>query len=393
MNVSYRIALLFNANKVYDRQVIEGIGRYLQSSPNNWSIFIEDTFVYDKNSIDMLCIDGIIADFDDQETIQSLKQVNIPIVAVGGSYQDISLYPHFPYVATDNYALIEMAFNHLKQKGITHFAFYGLPCETEQHWAKQRENAFIQLMQKNEHSINIYLGELFNSQNWFSSLSYLREWLKSLPVHTGIIAVTDARARHLLQACEDLHIAIPEQICIIGIDNEELIQYLSRVSLSSVLQGTKQLGYQAAKLLHRLLDNRPIDKELIIIPPLKVEERQSTDYRCLKDPFVIQAMHYIRHHACDGIKVEQVLEHIKISRSNLEARFKKETNQTIHQVIHSEKMERAKRLLTQTDISIQEVSESCGYPSLQYFYSAFKKDQHKTPKEFREALKNSCFSS
>lgn len=384
----YRIALLFNANKVYDRGVVEGVGQYLQVSQSTWDIFVEDDFVYHRDTIESLSIDGIIADFDDPETVELLQNVKVPIIAVGGSYQNPAYYPDYPYVATDNYALVESAFLHLKQKGINQFAFYGLPTDNERHWANERRDAFVSLMRKYEHQSAVYLGDKIHSANWRDAQAKLGEWLQTLPQHTGIIAVTDARARHLLQACEYLKIAVPEQLCVIGIDNEELIQYLSRVSLSSVVQGTKQIGYQAAKMLHYLLNGQKVGHTPILIPPLKVEQRSSTDYRSLQDPFVIQAMHYIRHRACQGIKTEQVLDHLRISRSNLEQRFKEEMNKTIHQVIHEEKLERAKYMLRFTDISIQEIAEVCGYPSLQYFYAVFRKEYNQTPKEFREMGRN-----
>ncbi|WP_109078266.1 XylR family transcriptional regulator [Aggregatibacter kilianii] len=379
----YRIALLFNANKVYDREVVEGVGQYLQASQCMWDIFVEDEFIYHKDTINHLSIDGIIADFDDAETVELLKQVSIPVIAVGGSYQNPDFYPNLPYVATDNYALMETAFLHLKQKGITNFAFYGLDTEETKHWANERKHAFLALMHKYEHKSAVYLGGKTDSLNWSQEQANVTDWLKTLPPHTGIIAVTDARARHILQACETAGIAVPEQLCVIGIDNEELIQYLSRVSLSSVAQGTREIGYQAAKLLHRLLTGQKVSATPLLIPPVKVIERSSTDYRSLRDPLVKQAMHYIRHRACQGIKAEQVLDHLRTSRSNLEARFKAEMNKTIHQVIHEEKINRAKQLLRRSDIPIQEISDICGYPSLQYFYSVFKKEFNQTPKEFR----------
>ena len=380
----YRIALLFNANKVYDREVMEGVGQYLQASQCTWDIFVEDDFVYHKDTIESLSIDGVIADFDDPETVALLQNVNAPTIAVGGSYQNPDFYPDLPYVATDNYALVEMAFLHLQQKGLNHFAFYGIPTEDEKHWAVERQNAFLSLMRQYEHQSAVYLGDKITSENWAEAQFKLGGWLKSLPPHTGIIAATDARARHLLQACEALKIAVPEQLCVIGIDNEELIQYLSRISLSSVTQGTRKIGYQAAKMLDNLLNGQKVSHKPILIPPLKVEQRSSTDYRSLQDPLVMQAMHYIRQRACQGIKTEPVLDSLRISRSNLEQRFKTEMNKTIHQVIHEEKLKRAKHMLRFTDVSIQEIAEVCGYPSLQYFYAVFKKEYGQTPKEFRE---------
>ncbi|MFU2114358.1 XylR family transcriptional regulator [[Pasteurella] aerogenes] len=384
MEQRFKVALLFNANKIYDRGVIEGIGQYIQASQCTWDIFMEDEFIYHSDTIKNLSIDGIIADYDDPETIELLKNIEVPIIGVGSSYQNPEDYPNVPYVATDNNALIENAFLHLKQKGIDQFAFYGYPTAQKKHWSVERLNAFIQLMEKYEHKPNFYLGDQIHSYNWGVSQEKLCGWIKTLPLHTGIIAVTDARARHLLQACEYLKIAVPDQLCIIGIDNEELIQYLSRVSLSSVVQGTKQIGYQAAKLLHKRLLNQPVSNKPMLIQPLKIEERRSTDYRSLQDPLVIQAMHFIRHRATQGIKTEQVLDHLRVSRSNLEQRFKEEMHKTIHQIIHEEKLARAKQLLHLTDLPIQEIAEVCGYPSLQYFYAVFKKELNLTPKAFRD---------
>ncbi|WP_118846003.1 XylR family transcriptional regulator [Haemophilus haemolyticus] len=379
----YKIALLFNANKVYDRQVVEGIGQYIQASQCMWDIFVEDEFIYHTNTINQLSIDGIIADFDDPKTVELLQHTLIPTIAVGSSYKQVDFYPHFPYVATDNAALVEMALSHLQEKGLSQFAFYGLQVNTHKHWSIERRDAFVELMEKNHYPIYLYEGVQVHAQNWLEEQQKLIVWLKSLPSHTGIIAVTDARARHLLQACEYSKIAVPEELCVIGIDNEELIQYLSRVSLSSVEQGAREIGYQAAKLLHKLFNGQKAPSTPILIPPITVHTRNSTDYRSLSDPLVIQAMHYIRHRACHGIKVEQVLDHLEISRSNLEQRFKNEMDRTIHQVIHEEKIARAKNLLEQTDISIQEIADICGYPSVQYFYSVFKKEFEMTPKEFR----------
>ena len=380
----FRISLLFNANKVYDRQVVEGVGEYLQASQTDWDIFIEEDFRCRIDNIRECLGDGVIADYDDNEIEALLKNVDVPIVGVGGSYHRPEDYPPVHYIATDNAALVESAFLHLKEKGINRFAFYGLPASCGKRWAQEREYAFRQRVAQERYQGVIYQGMETAPANWQHAQNRLADWLQTLPPQTGIIAVTDARARHLLQVCEHLNIPVPEKLCVIGIDNEELTRYLSRVALSSVAQGTRQMGYQAAKLLHRLLDRQPLPLQRILVPPMKVIARRSTDYRSLHDPAVIQAMHYIRCNACKGIKVEQVLDAIGMSRSNLEKRFKDETGETIHTMIHSEKLERARMLLVSSSMPINEISQMCGYPSLQYFYSVFKKSYATTPKEYRQ---------
>ena len=380
----FRISLLFNANKIYDRQVVEGVGEYLQASQTDWDIFIEEDFRCRIDNMHECLGDGVIADFDDKEIEALLQNVDVPIVGVGGSYHRPEDYPPVHYIATDNAALVESAFLHLKEKGINRFAFYGLPASCGKRWAQEREYAFRRLVAQERYQGVVYQGMETAPAYWQHAQNRLADCLQTLPQQTGIIAVTDARARHLLQVCEHLKIPVPEKLCVIGIDNEELTRYLSRVALSSVAQGTRQMGYQAAKLLHRLLDRQAMQLQRILVPPVKVIARRSTDFRSLHDPAVIQAMHYIRFNACKGIKVEQVLDAVGMSRSNLEKRFKDETGETIHTIIHSEKLERARSLLVSSSIPINEISQMCGYPSLQYFYSVFKKSYASTPKEYRQ---------
>lgn len=392
MDKRYRITLLFNANKVYDRQVIEGIGEYLQASQCEWDIFLEEDFVTHLDNFEAWQGDGIIADFDNPEVVKRLANTNIPVVGVGGSYEDESMYPDIPYVATDNNALVELAFHHLRDKGLENFAFYGIPSDSWKNWAHERELAFKRIVETEGYNGAIYRGNETSPETWQYDMNRLADWLQRLPTPTGIIAVTDSRARHLLQVCEQLNIMVPDKVSVIGIDNEELARYLTRVSLSSVGQGCKEMGYRSAKMLHKLLlandSQKPLDqvfkKPRVLVPPTKVYERQSTDYQALKDSYVIQAMHYIRHNACKGIKVEQVLGYVGISRSNMETRFREERGHSIHQEIHNSKLKRACNLLSGTALPISEISDLCGYPSLQYMYTVFKKNLDKTPKEFRD---------
>ncbi len=381
----FRIVLLFNANKVYDRQVVEGVGEYLQASQCHWDVFIEEDFRTRLDKINHWVCDGIIADFDDPIITQHLSQSPLSVIGVGGSYHQAKDYPSVPYIATDNYQLIHQAFLHLKQKGLKHFAFYGLPAKNYPHWSNEREYAFRQLVTREKYPGIIYNGMDITQENWQHAQNRLSDWIQTLPPQTGIIAVTDARARHLLQVCDNLNINVPEEISIIGIDDEDMTRYLSRIALSSVVQGSRQMGYLAAKLLHQILEGHPTEQlPRILVPPVKIIERRSTDFHSFSDPTVVQAMHYIYYNACKGIKTEQVLDAVNMSRSNLEQRFKKEVGKTIHAVIYEEKLKRAKNLLATTTLSIQEISLMCGYPSLQYFYSIFKKEFGMTPKDFRD---------
>lgn len=391
----HHISLLFNANKVYDRQVIEGIGHYLQSSKVSWDVYLEEDCLARLNDLETWETDGIIADFDDPDIQSALEHMDIPIVGVGGSYQDESCYPNVPYVATDNMAVVRTAFDHLKQKGLENFAFYGLPFDEAQKrnlWAKERQQAIIDVCQKEGFDCAVYTGLATSAHAWQENMSQLAKWIETLPTPVGIIAVTDARARHLVQVCDHIGCIVPDQISIIGIDDDDIARNLSRVSLSSVSQGCFEMGFQAAKLLHRRLlrlqanNLKPVNPKptRVLVPPIGVIQRQSTDFQALQDPYVIQAMHYIRQHACRGIKVEQVLDFVGISRSNLEHRFIEECGHSVHTQIHNEKLESACKKLKESNDSLAAVASICGYPSLQYMYAIFKKHFGITPNQYRQ---------
>ena len=149
----HRITLLFNANKAYDRQVVEGVGEYLQASQSEWDIFIEEDFRTRLENIKDWLGDGVIADYDDPVIEQLLTDVDVPIVGVGGSYHAPEHYPPVHYIATDNHALVEAAFLHLKEKGVHRFAFYGLPSSSGKRWAVEREHAFCQLVAKEKYRV------------------------------------------------------------------------------------------------------------------------------------------------------------------------------------------------------------------------------------------------
>ena len=380
----HSITLILNASKTYDRKVIEGVGNYLQTSKVDWDLYLEEDFLARYENIDEWGVDGIIADFDNPDIRAALLKTTVPVVAVGGSYANENDYPAVPYVATDNFALMNAAYQHLKQKGIESFAFYGTPDDEYQRWSQERESALIKLTEADDYTCDVYRGHPIKPETWQNTIKRLSDWLVSLPTPIGIIAVTDARARHLLQVCDHSGLLVPDKVSVIGIDDDEIARFLNRVSLSSVKQGCFEMGYQAAKKLHRLLDGHTCSNKPYLVPPVKVIERQSTDFKAIKDAHVMQAMHFIRQKACHGIKVDQVLDYVGISRSNLEQRFKEERGHSIHNEIHHEKLRKACSMLKNTQRPCAEIATICGYPSLQYMYAIFKKHFNQTPRDYRD---------
>ena len=309
----HRIALLFNGSKIYDRGIIAGIGNYLSSTRASWDLFLEEDFLCRLKGIERWQGDGIIADFDDPLIGEALAGSKVPVVAVGGSYEDVLDYPKgVPYVATDNAALMKLAYEHLIEAGVTRFACFSLPQAQANRWAQEREKAFKRLLQRDGLPVQIYRGLGTSAPLWDSAVEQQIAWLHSLPKPIGIIAVTDARARQLLQACLTAGIAVPEEVALIGIDNDPLTRTLTRVPLSSVIQGTETMGRTAAALLHQMLHGKPCRGEQILVPPDAINVQASSLHQPLGNPYVMQALLFIRQYACQGIKTAQVAAYVGV---------------------------------------------------------------------------------
>jgi LacI family transcriptional regulator len=383
----HRIALLFNANKIFDYEVIAGIAGYFGSTRAAWDIFLEEDFRLRLSGIEHWQGDGIIANFDDPAVAEALSGCSVPVVAVGGSYADPANYPAgVPYVATDNVKLIELARQHLIDVGLQHFAMFSVPATGENRWARERENAFRSLMQGDQLEAEIFRGCETNVHSWDEAVQGQVDWLRSLPKPVGIIAVTDARARQLLQACVLAGIEVPEQVAIIGIDNDPLVRQLTRIPLSSVIQGGREMGRAAAHLIERMLHGVRPPNTPIVVPPAGIKVHASSQYQQIKHPNVMRARHFIRQYACQGIKTEQVAEYVGVSRSSLDAEFRQELGCSVHDLIMSFKLDAAKAGLEREECSIADVALGSGLTSTQYMHRVFKRELGCTPRAYRERV-------
>jgi LacI family transcriptional regulator len=381
----HRIALLFNGSKIYDRGIITGIGNYLSSTRASWDLFLEEDFLCRLRGIERWQGDGIIADFDDPLIGEALAGSRIPVVAVGGSYEDVSAYPKgIPYVATDNHALMKLAYEHLIEAGLTRFACFSLPEAQANRWAQEREKAFRGLVQRDGLPVEIYRGLGTSAPLWDIAVEQQIAWLHSLPKPIGIIAVTDARARQLLQACLTAGIAVPEEVALIGIDNDPLTRTLTRVPLSSVIQGTETMGRTAAALLHQMLHGKPCTGTQVLVPPDAINVQASSLHQPLGNPYVMQALLFIRQYACQGIKTDQVAAYVGVSRSSLEAHFRKVRGCSVHDEILRFKLAAAAKGLENQDLAIADIAARCGFTSAQYLHTVFRREFGCTPRQYQQ---------
>nr|WP_315212474.1 DNA-binding transcriptional regulator [uncultured Duganella sp.] len=384
MTKAHRIALLFNANKTFDREIINGIAAYLGGTRKAWDLFLEEDFRLRLAGMAHWKGDGIIADFDDPAVADALAHSAVPVVAVGGSYARDSDYPDgVPYVATDNSKLVELAHEHLIEAGLHRFAMFSLPAVMENRWARERENAFRGLMRADRMEAEIFRGCETDASSWDEAVEKQIAWLRGLPKPIGIIAVTDARARQLLQACIIAGIEVPEQVALIGIDNDPLVRALTRIPLSSVIQGAHQMGRTAAQLLDRMLHGDRPAQTRILVPPDGINACVSSAHLPGTHPHVMKASYFIRQYACQGIRTGQVADYVGISRSSLDTCFRQELGCSVHDVVLRFKLEAAKARLEGGE-RIADVARDCGFGSTQYMHLVFKRELGFSPCAYRD---------
>jgi LacI family transcriptional regulator len=197
------------------------------------------------------------------------------------------------------------------------------------------------------------------------------------------MACNDFRGIQALDACRRAGIAVPEEVAVIGVDNEELVCKLAYPPLSSVDPGARSLGYEAAALLDRLIRGEPRPATPLLIPPVGVVTRLSTDVNAIADPDIAAAMRFIREHACEGIGVDDVLSQVPVSRSVLQRRFRSLLGRSIHAMIAGVRLQRAKQLLVETDLPLSVIAKRAGFSHVEYLCAAFRQATGRPPGTYR----------
>jgi LacI family transcriptional regulator len=376
------VALIIDASQPYDRKIVQGVAAYVREI-RHWSIYLEESAQQKMPDLQRWAGDGIIANFNDPHVAKALHNAKIPIVGISGSSGTCDGASKIPYFASNDEAIARMAADHLLERGFSNMAFCGFPHSKLNLWSEAREKAFRNCMTKAKVPCWRFTGRHRTARNWDALQRELTEWLEPLPKPLGLMACDDVRARHVLEACRRLGIRVPDDVAVIGVDNNEMICELSDPQISSVEQGLRRLGYQAAVLLDRLMDGEKPSELRHVIDPETVVLRRSTDVMAINDTEVSRAARYILDHACESIQVLDVAKAIKVSRSTLERKFKLATGRTVHAEIQRVRIEHVRQLLSTTNLSLKQIAVQAGFQHLPYMTTLFRECFGYTPAKWR----------
>jgi LacI family transcriptional regulator len=209
------------------------------------------------------------------------------------------------------------------------------------------------------------------------------KWLKSLPNPVGLLASNDIRAQQVLVACRTASLRVPDEVAVIGVDNDDVICPLCDPQLSSVEPDTEQVGYVAASLLNDMIDGQLAPAEVVFVPPRGVVERRSTEMWAVGDDAISHAYSYIRDSITEGINVGDVVRAVGLSRRALERRMAKELGKTPHELIASFRLRRLQQLLEDTDLPMFEVASLAGFEHVEHMHLFFKRHTGTSPGRYR----------
>ncbi|MES1213670.1 MAG: DNA-binding transcriptional regulator [Singulisphaera sp.] len=379
-----RVALLVETSRSYGRGVLRGIARY-HGEQKQWLTYFQPHGLGDPPPAWLKHWDGhgVIARVDNQRTAAVLRGLRVPVINLRSSVSNLP----FPFLGTDNQAVAELAANHLLEQGFRHFGFFELQRKpypgfaTRAHW-------FSQCVARAGYTCHIFQPKMPAAQGrGLSHQRQLQRWIKQLPKPVGIMAGNDDHGMQVLETCRQLKIEVPNQVAVIGVDNDEHLCNLSIPPLTSVELDCERIGYEAAVLLDSLMARRPAPTQIEMIKPRGIVRRTSTDVLAVEDDDVRRAITYIRGHACQGIRVSDVFRRVGVSRPALEAKLRAIFRRTIHQEIQRVQVERAMELLRDTRLPIKQIAHEAGFTTVQYMTRLFGKAAGETPARYRTRIR------
>lgn len=384
----FHVALLVETSREYARGLLRGVARYHQQH-GPWSIFFEPHGLNDPPPrwLKHWRGDGILVRIDDRRMADAILDTGIPAVDLRGAIEGLPV----PFIGVDNRPVSKLAFDHLQNCGLRHFGFCGTP-RGENPNQDRRCDFFVELVEQAGYHCDVFVGQprkRGHTQNWEEQQQQIGRWLKRLPKPIGIMTCHDDRGHEVLDACRRAELDVPDQVAVIGVDNDPHLCNLCTPPLTSVDVNSSRIGYDAASCLHKAMQGKRLPQEPILLgPPRGVAARQSTDMLSIEDEDVASAIRFIREHAVDGIQVRDVIKRVQHSPSTLERRIKRILGRTIKAEIIRVRLARAKLLLCETELPIAKIALRTGFSEPKYFCDVFRKNEAMTASAYRNKFRD-----
>ncbi len=376
------IALAFPRG-AHQEVFINGVLRYASDHARNW------TYITAPESLALSVLDlrgwrgdGIIAALNTPAEAACVKEFKIPVVNISGTLPKTRV----PRVSLDNALVGRQAAEHLIERGFREFAYYGLRNVA---YSAVRQVAFESRLQAAGFTcVSLLMPPTYRAKEhyWRDQQRKLVQWLETLTKPIGLFAVTDYRARQVIDACRQMSVRVPQQVAVVGVDNEEVICAHVQPQLSSVARNNPQEGYHAAAMLDKLLQGKAVEAMEEMIPPLGVVARESTETVAFKDPRLCEAIDYLNKHVEDPIGVQELASHVGVSRRWMEYAFRDALGESPYQYIRRRRLKMAQHMLEEEPATkIYQVASRTGFSSAKQLSMAFCQEFGCSPREYQRS--------
>jgi len=350
------VALIVETSLASGRDILRGIARYLRAH-GPWSVYHEPRALEEAVPpwLNQWQGDGIIARIQNRPIADAVVGTGLPV----------------PLVRVDDRAVARLGADHLLERGFRHFGF----CAVEgANWSDARQAGFEAIVKQAgcDCSICRLPPDTRGLANWEAQQDLLTDWVRSLPRPVGVMVCNDPRGQLVLEAARRAGAAVPEQMAVIGVDNDEPLCEISYPPLSSVQPDHVRVGYEGAALLDRMMRGETAPQSPVYVPPAGLVTRLSTDVLAIDDPLVATAVRFIREYACDGIGIDDIVAHLPLSRSTLQRRFRRVLGRSVHDEILRIRLRRVQELLLDTELPLESVADKAGFAHRQYLGEVFK---------------------
>ena len=373
------VALLIETSRSYGRALLRGVRQYM-TERGPWSAFVELRALESKPPpwLKSWQGDGILTRTSSQAMADAVAAAGVPAVELRAT----RIKHQLPFVGIDNFALGRLVAQHFLERGFQHFGVYAFDAEE---YFQQRCESFQTAISEAGFACSVHeqRGRQEKPAQWELQQEELVRWLARLPKPVGILACTDQLGYWLLDACKRGGLAVPEQVAVVGVENDESLCTMASPPLSSVPLGGQRAGYEAAAMLDCLMQGREPPTRCLMLAPPDMVVRQSSDMVAIADPDLAQAVQYIRLHACHGVSVDDVLRAVPLSRSSLERKMRSLLGRSPNAEINRVRLLAVKQLLADTDLSLDLIARKAGFQHPQYMSELFKRTFGQTPGAYR----------
>jgi len=382
-----RVALLIESSRAYGRGLLLGVAKYVREH-GPWSISLQEHSLSDATPgwLKKWNGDGILSRLENREMLKVIRRLRVPVIYLRNPP------PNFPAptLLTDHAVAARMAFEHLRERGFRHFAFCGFDGVD---YSDARKMRFVRVVEASDAHCHIFECPLRRRRGgeWTTDIereglkdgALVARWLQSLPKPVGLMACNDMRGQQVLEACRLAGINVPDDVGVVGVDNDEVLCDLSDPPLSSVVPDTERIGFEAAALLDEMMSGKEAPVGPVYVDPRGVMARRSTEVLAIDDRKMAMAVRFARERACEGIDVGDLLKAVPMSRSTMERRFVKLIGRSPKDEIMRVRLNQARQLLAETNLSVEFIAEKIGFARAEYFSRIFKKKTGTSPLQFR----------